>query len=772
MDRLKSKRTSRRAQNTRIINEASALLANDSASYDQLNSIYERLKANNDELQNLNNQIEQHIPDEEFEAEYNAVLEYEDNATRTLAEILSKKDRMLQSSTLTEGTVAQTVAASLDGTGVRLPKLTIAPFSGDLCKWTEFWEQFDHIVHSNVRITATEKFHYLRLYLTGDAASVIAGLPTTASCYNDAITMLQKRFGDKTRLEQEYFAKLRMLTPVRSTNDTKALRNLYDYVLVNIRGLETLGVHKSSFSSMLCDILLRALPRDIVVQYHRSCAVQVACDSRSDATPVGLDGLLNFLGIELESLEKSDFNDAGRREFGTTPAASQLTYSRRGKPTSSVLHSNASREPKKDNCVFCSSSQHKSELCTAELPLTQKKELLSNDKRCFRCTTKGHRARDCKRKISCSRCQARHATSMCDPDGCSRKTDYVNKNDGKTTTVCASLGKRPPNEGSIACVFLQTFRAWAINDDTCRYIRGVFDGGSQRTFITEALSKHLRLKSVGTTRIALNTFASASDQEAKRRRIVELRLRSQFSDQEIVIAAIEIPHICQDIEETTMDAAFVASFKKLGKDVADELIHPSVITNNGISVLIGSDQMWKILTGEVSRCEGNESLIALNSKFGWTFQGSTSHLMSQTTATRMMVCVLKVQATDSDEFLRSFWELENIGITDTIGKLPETSKTMIQFEKTISFRNGRYEVALPWKDGFELASNRSTKAVKQGDVVLVHADNASRQLWKLARVMEVYHSADGLIRSCKIKLQGGLLVIRPVQRLYPLELPT
>lgn len=233
-----------------------------------------------------------------------------------------------------------------------------------------------------------------------------------------------------------------MLSPVRSSTDTKALRSLYDQVLVNIRGLETLGVHKSSFSSMLCDILLRALPRDIVVQYHRSCAVQLAYDSRAEATPVGLDRVLNFLCIELESLEKSDFKDAKGREHGTLPVASQSTYSRRGKPTSSVLHSNSVRE-KKDNCVFCSSSHHGSEACTADLSLTQKKELLSNDKRCFRCTTKGHRARDCKKRISCSRCQARHATSMCDPDRCSRKSDYANKNYKKTTTVRASLGRRP-----------------------------------------------------------------------------------------------------------------------------------------------------------------------------------------------------------------------------------------------------------------------------------------------------------------------------------------
>ncbi|KAH6945052.1 hypothetical protein HPB50_006973 [Hyalomma asiaticum] len=125
------------------------------------------------------------------------------------------------------------------------------------------------------------------------------GLSTTESCYKDAMATLQKRFGGKTRLEQEYFAKLRMLSPVRSSNDTKALRNLRDQVLMNVRGLETLGVEKSSFSSAPYGIVLRVFPRDIVVQCHRSCAKQVARDTEGNAT--SLDGLLTFLSTELES---------------------------------------------------------------------------------------------------------------------------------------------------------------------------------------------------------------------------------------------------------------------------------------------------------------------------------------------------------------------------------------------------------------------------------------------------------------------------------------
>lgn len=64
--------------------------------------------------------------------------------------------------------------------------------------------------------------------------------------------------------------------------------------------------------------------------------------------------------------------------------------------------------------------------------------------------------------------------------------------------------------------------------------------------------------------MALNTFASASNQDAENRRLVVFCLRGQFSDIKVGLPATEIPHICEDIEETRMKVSFVVSLKKLG----------------------------------------------------------------------------------------------------------------------------------------------------------------------------------------------------------------
>ncbi|KAH9379375.1 hypothetical protein HPB48_008087 [Haemaphysalis longicornis] len=121
--------------------------------------------------------------------------------------------------------------------------------------------------------------------------------------------MLKKRFGDRTRLEYKSISPGSNDHPIRSSSDTSGLRKLNDQVLVNIHGLEILGVKRSFFSSMLSDILLRALPHDIVLQYHRTRAAETPtpqADAPEDL-PTDLDRLLKFLCTELENLEKSDF---------------------------------------------------------------------------------------------------------------------------------------------------------------------------------------------------------------------------------------------------------------------------------------------------------------------------------------------------------------------------------------------------------------------------------------------------------------------------------
>ncbi|XP_077564311.1 uncharacterized protein LOC144179743 [Haemaphysalis longicornis] len=275
MDRLKAKRSARRAQATKILTEVTALIESGCSDRLALRKVLDKLMASREELSKIDAQVEDAVPVEELEREYESAAHYNDKTLEALTRLTYRLEELSVSSTAQPAPSAAintphaptTVPSHI--TGPRLPTLTIKPFYGDMCQWTSFWEQFNGAVHTNQALTTTEKFHYPRNYLEGDAAAAIAGLPTTEACYESAIQQLQYRFGDKRRIVQRHFRNLRKLQHVTSLSEERELRRLYDCVQLNVRCLNLLDVPTSSFAAMLYDILLEVLPEEIVVAFHR-----------------------------------------------------------------------------------------------------------------------------------------------------------------------------------------------------------------------------------------------------------------------------------------------------------------------------------------------------------------------------------------------------------------------------------------------------------------------------------------------------------------------
>lgn len=569
-----------------------------------------------------------------------------------------------------------------------------------------------------MQLTTTDKFHYLRRCLTGDAAAAIAGLPTTEICYAEAITILQQRFGDQRRIERQHLNALRNLPHVASANDVRGLRNLYDTTQLNVRCLNSLNVPTSSFSAMLCDILVRALPYEVTVEYHRqvnntaftNAAAQdqgdgsAAGTSRSADTPsesvTELNGMLRFLRVEVESRERSSLEDArGKHETKVKSFAS-----------ASALHNatNATHS----QCFFCHSKKHTTPSFDCSKQREEKLSMLSKDSRCFRCTLKGHRARDCRKNLSCAVCRARHATTMCDPEFVRRMKERSPQGNDTICVSASSSGARSEKKFSDG-IYLQTFKAFLVTNAGSCYVKGIIDGGSQRTFIKEEVAQRLGLKVLRRTKIALNTFASNASKVIERSPVVEVKLKSQFDNTEITFEAISIPVICQDVSTPTTDIPFVRFLRESSKNLADDVIFPGVKTVPGISLLIGSDQLWKFCTGDVIRCADVDGLVAINTKMGWTLQGPSRQVGRLLWDLSLMICVLqaKTKETQVEEALQSFWELDRMGVADS--ELGDTdADTITHFEQNIIKKNGLYEVALPWKeDAVDMLANNQEVAI-------------------------------------------------------------
>ena len=112
---------------------------------------------------------------------------------------------------------------------VKLPKLTIRSFDGDITRWTSFWDSYKSAIHDNRSLSAVDKFNYLRSLLERTAREAISGLSLTEANYSQAIEILEKRFGSKQQIISKHMDILLNLEPVATTS-AKALRNLYDHV--------------------------------------------------------------------------------------------------------------------------------------------------------------------------------------------------------------------------------------------------------------------------------------------------------------------------------------------------------------------------------------------------------------------------------------------------------------------------------------------------------------------------------------------------------------
>ena len=84
------------------------------------------------------------------------------------------------------------------GAKVRLPKLSLPRFNGDLVKWPTFWYSYESAIHNSDELTDVDKFNYLRSLLERTTLDAIAGLTLSSANYQEAVELLRKRFGNSS----------------------------------------------------------------------------------------------------------------------------------------------------------------------------------------------------------------------------------------------------------------------------------------------------------------------------------------------------------------------------------------------------------------------------------------------------------------------------------------------------------------------------------------------------------------------------------------------
>ena len=110
------------------------------------------------------------------------------------------------------------------------PKLTLNKFEGDITTWTSFWDAYESAVHNNAALSDVDKFTYLKSLVGRSAKDAIEGLPLTVANYKEAVSILQKRFGNKQLIISRHMDILLSVEAVTVIQDVSALRRMYDKI--------------------------------------------------------------------------------------------------------------------------------------------------------------------------------------------------------------------------------------------------------------------------------------------------------------------------------------------------------------------------------------------------------------------------------------------------------------------------------------------------------------------------------------------------------------
>lgn len=109
--------------------------------------------------------------------------------------------------------------------------------------------------------------------------------------YDSAIDILKRPFGRKDLVINAHMNKLLNMIPVRRATDVASLHVLYDDCEVQVHSLDAMGVVSNTYGSLLCPILLKMIPEEIVLEFTRQEADNV----------LKAKDLMEFLKLDVES---------------------------------------------------------------------------------------------------------------------------------------------------------------------------------------------------------------------------------------------------------------------------------------------------------------------------------------------------------------------------------------------------------------------------------------------------------------------------------------
>ena len=356
---------------------------------------------------------------------------------------------------------------------------------------------------------------------------------------------------------------------------------------------------------------------------------------------------------------------------------------------------------------------------------------------CIRCLRKNHSYNLCKH--SCKDCTKRHHHLLClgaNRDG--------NKGEQDDKTTASGLKPNAPNFQPVTTMMqncdnritvLQTAKSKILNNNKSVEISIMFDSGSDRSYLVTDIADQCNLQVDSWEDIIINSFGKSKSSKPKLSKVFKFEVLG-MNNIKYTINAIGIDTICKTLHRQRIPSEILKQFEL--DTIADDYTSDRKMS---IDLLIGLDHLYDFI--DPLTTVRYESLVALQSVFGWVFSGSFSSYFKPINVQTQMCCF-----EISDVEIKKFWELETMGVMPK-EKVNHTLRGPIcdKFKENLQFKDNQYTVSLLWKENRSNLINNYPLALKRYNSLNKFLDSKPDLKEKYFDVFKQYES-ESKIKEC------------------------
>ncbi|XP_070170948.1 uncharacterized protein [Polyergus mexicanus] len=658
---------------------------------DALETLWERCQRLNVQLQQIATADEQRTVPYFTEEEFFTAEDVYHEAADYLADVIGKFSRCDPNAA---STVSDISSRELSGAvSLQLPRIPLPKFSGNFAEWENFRGIFESLVASKESLSNTQKLHYLKASVTGEAAVLINHVKIADANYDGAWKLLIEEYDNQNAIIHAHIQAFADL-PIMKTESAVELKSLRDTVAASLAALTNLGRPVEKWD----DLLVYIVSQKFSPRTRNEWNLQ---RGKSTASPT-YEEIRDFMTLRIRGLtDHSKLN------------ADTSSHKNKGSNRASV--NNVATE----KCLNCSGN-HNLMLCDEfkRKSVEQRTQFLKSHKCCFNCLKVGHFPTSCKSKKRCNLCRRAHHTLLhrasnipvqkigensvlenktlnAQPSG-SATPEIKNETAVASVQTIHSPLKNPPNVLlATAWVILRTIEGRKFK------VRALLDQGSAVSFISESLCQTMRTKRSRAS-LHVQCFGERYSGVAKSQVSLTLESCNGRGSSTFSLTAFVYQKITSYAGSKTKTVDYWPHLRKLS------LADPDPFSNHPIHLLIGSDLYGSLLKQRVKHGPTGTPTAQLTA-LGWILSGPTGTSNSITGSATSLNCVT---IPSLDSLLQKFWEIEEISSELPLSE--EDKKCEQHFIETHQrAEDGRYIIRLPFKTDppLDLGSSRETAAL-------------------------------------------------------------